>query len=117
MAKDEKPAADPREVEFYEDLAWRLRLAVEAIDRPKGEIAESIGVSQQRLSNWITEQNKPDWFSVAKLCRRYGISAEWVLLGEVKALPHDQADRWGAAAEDRQAARQRGAAVRVREKA
>ena len=103
---DPPPAPDVREIEFYEDLAWRLKLAVEAIDRPKGEIAESIGVSQSRLSNWITAQNKPDWYGVARLCRRYGISAEWILLGDVRNLDHQKADNWERAAAERQEARQ-----------
>ncbi|MCK8788172.1 transcriptional regulator [Roseomonas sp. NAR14] len=103
-AGDPRPS-DPREIEFYEDLAWRLKVAVEAIDRQKGDIADSIGVSQSRMSNWITNQNKPDWFGVAKLCRRYGISADWVLLGELRGLPHEWADRWGSAWEERSAAR------------
>lgn len=104
----EKGQSDPRIISFYEDLAWRLKLAVEGIGRPKGEIAESIGISQQRLSNWITNQNRPDWFVLAKFCRRYGISADWVLLGDLRGMPHQTADYWGRALEDRQAARAGG---------
>lgn len=81
-----KTPIDLRETQFYEDLAWRLRLAMEALAVPKGDIAKEIGVSQSRLSNWITNQNKPDWFSVARFCQRYGVSADWLLLGDEAGL-------------------------------
>jgi transcriptional regulator with XRE-family HTH domain len=101
-----KSAEDPREIEFYENLAWRLKLAVEAIDAQKGEIAEAIGVSQSRFSNWITNQNKPDWFALAKFCRRYGVSADWLLLGDLSGLKKGMADSLALALGDKSAALQ-----------
>lgn len=98
------PSKDPREIQFEEDLAGRLRLAVEAIHRSKGEIAESIGVSESRFSNWITNQNRPDWFAIYKFCRRYGVSADWILLGELGSLKKDLADSLAKALEEKRAA-------------
>lgn len=97
--------SDPREVEFYEDLAWRLKLAVEALDVSKTDVAEAIGVSPQRLSNWLHAGNRPDWFAIAKLCRRFNISPGWVLLGELAQVPMALGANWERAAEERQAAR------------
>jgi transcriptional regulator with XRE-family HTH domain len=99
----ERASSDPREVEFYEGLAYRLKLAVEAIDRPKGEIADSIGVSQSRFSNWITNQNRPDWFGIAKFCKRYGVSADWILLGDLSGLRANLADSLALALEEKPA--------------
>lgn len=96
---------DQRELDFNVDLAWRIKFAVESIGRPKKDVAQSIGVSQQRLSNWMTNQNRPDWFGIAKLCKRYGISPAWVLLGEVAGLPHEMADRLERAVAERSSAR------------
>ena len=82
---------DPREVQFYEDLADRLEQAVEAVsvarNLTRGDIAQAIGVSQSRLSNWTTNQNRPDWFHVSKLCRRFRVPPEWLLLGDSSQAP------------------------------
>lgn len=87
---------DPSELQFLEDLADRLSLAVEAVmeqhDLSQGGVAERIGVSQQRLSNWTGKQNRPDWFAVAKLCRTFGISADWLLFGDRSGLRISLAD-------------------------
>lgn len=97
---------DVREIEFYEDLAWRLDEAVEMTGRKRGEVADSIGVSLSRLSNWTSLQNRPDWFAVARLCERYNISADWILLGDVASLKNQTlADDLAKAAEERRAAR------------
>lgn len=88
---------DPREVQFNEDLAMRLKLAVEAIGLPKGEIAASINVGESRFSNWLGNHNRPDWFAIHKFCRRYGVTADWLVLGEISRLPRDLADSLEAA--------------------
>ncbi len=106
MAKDQ----DPREVQFLEDLAWRLDEAVEAVCTThriqRSDIAEAIGVSQQRLSNWTGNHNRPDWFGVAKFCKRFGVSADWILLGEVAGLRQSLAESLAKALAERTAASQ-----------
>ncbi|MFC4170279.1 helix-turn-helix domain-containing protein [Teichococcus aestuarii] len=86
------PGPDPREVEFYEGLAFRFKLAVEAVSESKAEIAEELGISSSRLSNWINAVNAPDWFMIHKFCKRYGVSADWILLGDMGSLRHDLAN-------------------------
>lgn len=103
-APQEPKAEDPREIEFYENLARRLDLAADAIELSRSEIAKVIGVSQPRFSNWTTGQNKPDWFAVAKFCRRFGVSADWILLGDVSGLKHSMVESLERAEEERTAA-------------
>lgn len=100
---------DPSILEFEEDVSARFKLAVEALGVPKGEIAEAIGVSPQRLSNWTGNHNRPDWFHIARFCRRFGVSADWILLGDVGSLKKGLADSLEPAWEERLAARRAGA--------
>lgn len=79
---------------FYEDLSFRLRLAIETIDRPLEEIASSIQISSETLSGWMNNSGVPSWPHVARLCRRYGITGDWILLGDLRGVPHHTADRW-----------------------
>jgi transcriptional regulator with XRE-family HTH domain len=111
MAQD---LQDPREIQFREELASRLSLAVEAISAreglTKGEIAKAIGVPQNRLSNWTTNQNAPSWFHIFRLCKRFRISADWILLGELDGVPRALADYLEAALVDKSAASEAQAA-------
>ncbi len=105
---------DPTELAFREALSDRLALTVEALGRPKGEVAASIGVSQQRLSNWMTRQNYPDWYALAKLCRRYGISADWLLLGDESGLRVSLAESLARASAEKPAEAADGSRPRAR---
>ena len=103
-----KAQPDSREREFLDSLSSRLRRAVDAgvevRQVSKGQIAEAIGISLSRLSNWINNTNRPDWYGVARFCRRDGISADWLLLGDEAGLRAEWAAYFERAALERQAA-------------
>jgi transcriptional regulator with XRE-family HTH domain len=94
----------PIELAFYEDLAWRLKLAIEALDKTINEVAEAIGTSTPELNQWIAARAKPDWFCISQFCKRYGVSADWLLLGDLSGLKKRLADSLAPAVEERTAA-------------
>lgn len=43
---------------------------------------EKLGVSQQAVSKWESGQNNPDVAYLAEMCRLFGVSSDWLLLGK-----------------------------------
>jgi len=58
--------------------------ALRASKRLKAMVfAESVGVTKSYISHTVRETHRPvpvGWFG--ELCRRYGVSAEWLLTGD-----------------------------------
>ena len=45
------------------------------------QLGEKLGVSRQAVSKWETGQANPDVAYVAEMCRLFGVSSDWLLLG------------------------------------
>lgn len=45
------------------------------------DFANRIGISQQRLNNYLHGRRSPDIELVADICRIYGVSIEWFIYG------------------------------------
>lgn len=87
---------DPRAVTYREQVCARLDLVLEVLKFAKGisrsEVAERIGVSPQSISNWTSGGVFPDQFAMYKLCRAYGVTADYLWLDVVVGLPRWMAD-------------------------
>ena len=82
------PDYDPTmdKTRYKMDVGWRLGVAIEAVGVSKASVARTLGLPQQNISNWLRGDHYPDAFFVYKFCKRYGISADWIYLGEVSGI-------------------------------
>lgn len=81
------------------DPAWRQQVGVRlqqslvAINKKPAEIARLYKMSQQRLSNYMTGARPLDIELAMNLSGRFGITLEWLYMGDMKSLPYDLAQR------------------------
>ena len=80
-----------RESDFHKQAGYRLRVLVQAlIDLGRVEsfaqAAEHLEISPSHLGNWM--RGKPIRpFHLYRFCRRHGVTADWVFLGDPSGLP------------------------------
>lgn len=65
--------------EINERLAVVLK---EFANGNKKKFAQEIGTTDTSVGKWVTSDRSPDINVVARICKLYGISAEWMLHGE-----------------------------------
>lgn len=59
----------------------RLATFRKSLGKNQIQFAEELGVSQSAYKNYEREATDPPISLVIKLCKEYGLSAEWLLLG------------------------------------
>ena len=69
-------------MELYE----RIALARKQAGLSQEQLGEKLGVSRQAVSKWESGQTNPDVAYLAEMCRLFGVSSDWLLLGEESAL-------------------------------
>ncbi|MGO5022574.1 helix-turn-helix domain-containing protein [Lawsonibacter sp. LCP25S3_G6] len=62
-------------------LGERIAQARKQAGLSQEQLGEKLGVSRQAISKWESGQTNPDVAYVAELCRLFGISSDWLLLG------------------------------------
>lgn len=65
----------------------RLTLVLEALNMRPSTAAEMIGVSQARLTHWLTGRHYPDHYKIAYFCEVTGTSLDFLYLGRLGGLP------------------------------
>ena len=68
-------------MELYE----RIALARKQAGLSQEQLGEKLGVSRQAVSKWESGQTNPDVVYVSRMCALFGVSADWLLLGEESA--------------------------------
>ena len=68
-------------MELYE----RISLARKKAGLSQEQLGEKLGVSRQAVSKWESGQTNPDVAYITEMCRLFGVSADWLLLGEEHA--------------------------------
>ena len=63
-------------------LGERIALARKQAGLSQEQLGEQLGVSRQAVSKWESGQTNPDVAYVAEMCRLFGVSSDWLLLGE-----------------------------------
>ncbi|MCL2570718.1 MAG: helix-turn-helix domain-containing protein [Firmicutes bacterium] len=43
------------------------------------DLADSIGVYQGNISNWLHDNSAPGYFSIIKLCKYFNVTADYLL--------------------------------------
>ena len=80
------------------EVGNRLRLAIEALGKSQADVARSIGVSPNKLGNWIRGDNYPSNIYIVALGARFNITADWLLRGVVAGMASPLADElWKSA--------------------
>jgi transcriptional regulator with XRE-family HTH domain len=60
-----------------------LRQAIDALGLQYTEAAKAMGITKQRLGNWMSGRSPISAHELSKFCHIHGVTADWVLL----ALP------------------------------
>ena len=67
------------------ELHERIALARKQAGLSQEQLGEKLGVSRQAVSKWESGQSNPDVAYIAGMCRLFGVSSDWLLLGEEAA--------------------------------
>lgn len=67
------------------ELKDRIALARKQAGLSQEQLGDQLGVSRQAVSKWEAGQANPDVTYVAAMCRLFGVSSDWLLLGEERA--------------------------------
>ena len=72
------------------DISTRLRQARDLVGINQQKMAESLGVSTQRLNNWEKGRSSIDHYHAQKYRELFGISLDWLIAGDLAALPFEK---------------------------
>ena len=64
------------------ELHERIALARKQAGLSQEQLGDKLNVSRQAVSKWESGQTNPDIAYVSQMCRLFGVSADWLLLGE-----------------------------------
>lgn len=78
---------NPDRIRPYQDIADRLRMAREAEGMSQREFAEEAGLRYTQYKNWESGAYRIGLDGALELRRRYGITLEYIYIGDVDSLP------------------------------
>ena len=78
-------AADRREV------GRRIRATRQALGMSQKAVYEKLGISKQTYNNHDTGYSRPSIEDGIRISRLFGVSLEWIYLGEIRNVPHELA--------------------------
>lgn len=85
---------EPQNPESIEAIAYRLELTHAAIGGVnQAAFATSIGVSPQGWTNYIKARERISVDAANRMCRRYGVTLDWIFRGSMYGLPPDLSRR------------------------
>lgn len=69
--------------EVRDNVRRALRVIIDTYENGNASaFGRRLNVSRQTVSNWLNGWNSPDIEMVALICRTYGVSGDWMLLGD-----------------------------------
>lgn len=68
-------------------IGRRLRAARQAIGLSQKTLYDTLGIKAAAWNHWESGKRLPDPLAMAELYRRYGITMEWIYVGDPKGLP------------------------------
>lgn len=68
-------------------IARRLELTREALGLRPAQFADGAGVGRNTYSQWAKGRGRPQIDEAIKLCETYGITLDWIYLGDPTGLP------------------------------
>lgn len=61
----------------------RLRTAIQALHLTPAAVGRELGVSQQKLGNWLRGDHYPEPWFITRFCDRYGVTMDYLYRGIV----------------------------------
>lgn len=83
----------PKDPKWRQDVGVRLQQAINAIGKKPADIARMFNMSQGRLSNYARGTRPLDIEFAMNLYARFGITLDFLYLGDMKSLPFELAQR------------------------
>ena len=72
---------------------FRLRRLIDACEISYVRAAADMGVSKQRLGNWMRGDNYPELYALYRFARLRGVNTDYVFLGDWTNLPQRVAEK------------------------
>ena len=69
------------------EVGQRLRTLRQAFGVPSGELADLLGVAASAIANWERGRQRPSIAVAEMICRRFGVTLDWLFLGRDETLP------------------------------
>jgi transcriptional regulator with XRE-family HTH domain len=80
---------------YKQEVGSRLRIAMEALDLTEAELSREMSISIQKLENYLRGDNFPAPLFVHDLWERFGVTADWLFLAQLRGVPEPLAgDLW-----------------------
>lgn len=76
-----------------EQMGNRLRAMREALGLKKSEVADAIEIERTYWSRFEGGQRPLSFEVAARLCSRYGVTMDYLILGRLNTLPLDLAEK------------------------
>lgn len=73
--------------ESIEACAERLRITREALGLSQAEICRQTKIHASAWNNAETGDNRLTYDNALKLCRRYGLTLDWLMRGDIRQIP------------------------------
>ena len=84
------PRIDPESVAA---CAERLRITREALKLSQAEICRQTKIHASAWNNAETGDNRLVYDNALKLCRRYGLTLDWLMRGDIRQIPAELAKK------------------------
>lgn len=75
--------------EIRERLRKNIQSVIDSSNVSKRKIAESLGVSQAAISNWVTGKNSPDLETLIRFCEMFGVTLDDIYSVDPTPLERD----------------------------
>ena len=73
-------------------VGYRLRMAIEALGVTQVQAAQVMGVTPQKLRNWVSGDNYPDPLLLRLFCDRYNVTFDWLYRENLSGMASPLAD-------------------------
>jgi transcriptional regulator with XRE-family HTH domain len=68
-------------VQSMDGFGARLRAAIDAAHMTQSQLADEVGRSKGAVTQWVHGQTEPDLRTLAAICERLSVSADYLVLG------------------------------------
>jgi len=70
-----------------DETGERLRMVRDALGLPQGTFCKRAGIGQSAYSQYESGERRCSLDAGIKLCHRYGLTLDWIFMGDHTALP------------------------------
>lgn len=78
-----------RDLEWQKQIGKRLEIGLKVLGRRQADVARFLGMSPQRLNNYVKGTRPLDMELAVQICDEYGLTLDYLYRGESRTLPFD----------------------------